>query len=75
MMNSTAMSTKGKKTGTPNYKNVMLLNCIKIILSAGPEGWKIVASRYQIVSGEAGFRDVRRHFSPSSARMASARQA
>ena len=64
-MNSTAMSTKGKKTGTPNYKNDMLLNCIDIILPAGPEGWKTVASRYQIVSGEAGLRfydDVRRHF-------------
>ena len=59
------MSTKGKKTGTPNYKNDMLLNCIDIILPAGPEGWKTVASRYQIVSGEAGLRfydDVRRHF-------------
>jgi hypothetical protein len=64
-MNSTAMSTKGKKTGTPNYKNDMLLNCIDIILPAGPEGWKTVASRYQIVSGEAVLRfydDVRRHF-------------
>ena len=64
-MNSTAMSTKGKKTGTPNYKNDMLLNCIDIILPAGPEGWKTVASRYQIVSGKAGLRfydDVRRHF-------------
>ena len=59
------MTTKGKKTGTPNYKNDMLLNCIDIILPAGPEGWKTVASRYQIVSGEAGLRfydDVRRHF-------------
>ena len=59
------MSIKGKKTGTPNYKNDMLLTCIEIILPAGPEGWKTVASRYQIVSGEAGLRfydDVRRHF-------------
>ena len=50
------MSIKGKKTGAPNYKNDMLLTCI---------GWKTVASRYQIFSGEAGLRfydDVRRHF-------------
>ena len=33
--------------------------------ATGPEGWKTVASRYQIVSGEAVLRfydDVRRHF-------------
>ena len=60
-----AILPKGKKTGTSNYKNDMLLNVIEAILPAGAEGWKIIASRFQIVSGEATLRfndDIRRHF-------------
>jgi len=58
-------AVKGKKSGTPNYRNDMLLNVIEAILPAGSEQWKTVASRYQIISGESTIRnhdDIRRHY-------------
>ena len=61
----TSVAVKGKKHGTPNYKNDMLLNVIEAILPAGSEQWKTVASRYQIISGESTVRnhdDIRRYY-------------
>ena len=43
----------------------MLLDVIEAILPAGAEQWKIVAQRYQIISGEVVLRDyddIKRHF-------------
>jgi len=55
----------GKRAGTPNYKNELLLNVVELVLPSGAEQWKIVAQRYQQSSGEAFLRfydDVRIHF-------------
>ena len=53
MSATVAIQGKGKKVGTPNYKNEVLLNLIEFYLPAGNEQWKIVAQRYQEVSKEA----------------------
>ena len=56
---------KGKRAGTTNYKNDVLLNLVEFYRPAGNEQWKIVAQRYQEVSKEAFLRshdDVKRHF-------------
>ena len=61
----TTVAAKGKRAGTPNYKNDLLLNVVEAVLPAGAEQWKIVAQRYQQSSGESFLRfydDVRRHF-------------
>ena len=50
MSATVAIQGKGKKVGTPNYKNEVLLNLIEFYLPAGNEQWKIVAQRYQKVS-------------------------
>jgi len=55
-MTSGSAAVKGKKCGTPNYKDDMLLEAI---LPAGSGQWKTVASRYQIISGES---TVRNHY-------------
>ena len=55
-MTSGSAAVKGKKCGTPNYKDDMLLEAI---LTASSEQWKTVASRYQIISGES---TVRNHY-------------
>lgn len=65
MSATVAIQGKGKKVGTPNYKNEVLLNLIEFYLPAGNEQWKIVAQRYQEVSKEAFLRyhdDIKRHF-------------
>ena len=56
MSATVAIQGKGKKVGTPNYKNEVLLNLIEFYLPAGNEQWKIVAQRYQEVSKEAFLR-------------------
>jgi hypothetical protein len=61
----TTVAAKGKRAGTPNYKNELLLNVVELVLPSGAEQWKIVAQRYQQSSGEAFLRfydDVRIHF-------------
>ena len=61
----TTVAAKGKRAGTPNYKNDLLLNVVEVVLPAGAERWKIVAQRYQQSSGESFLRfydDLRRHF-------------
>ena len=55
MSATVAIQGKGKKVGTPNYKNEVLLNLIEFYLPAGNEQWEIVAQRYQEVSKEASF--------------------
>ena len=61
----TTIQAKGKRAGTPNYKNEILLNLIEYYLPAGTEQWKIVAQRYQEMSKEVNLRDhddIKRHF-------------
>ena len=52
MTSGNVVTAKGKRAGTPNYKNEILLSLIDHYLPAGAEQWKIVAMKYQELSKE-----------------------
>ena len=55
----------GRSSGTPNYKNNLLVDCVENILPVSTEEWHCVSHRYKTISGETIDREplhVKRNF-------------